>query len=207
MSSTAPAPRPTARRGRPRLVGRARGQSLVEFALVFPLFFTVLLGVIEFGLTFNAILSVNNASRTAVLTATEAGTLVGADCVILQAIEDDIRAPVDAARITTVDIYYSDKNGVQIGSEKSTWNRTGSTSCTVSGTTWNIPYTRTANGYPESGRCNVLAGCSVAHPGVDTVGVKVTYIHQWVTPLHAFIGSGTSFTIVRSNAMRMEPVL
>ena len=39
------------------------GQSLVEFALVFPIFFILLLGIIEFAFVFNAMLAVNFASR------------------------------------------------------------------------------------------------------------------------------------------------
>ena len=45
------------------------GQSLVEFALVFPMFFILFLGVVEFAFAFNAILAVNFASRDAALCA------------------------------------------------------------------------------------------------------------------------------------------
>ena len=66
-----------------------------------------------------------------------------------------------------------------------------------------MPYTRTQDGYPEAGRCNVLAGC--AGRELDHVGVKVTYRYQWKTP----IGHGISpfLDVTRSNSMRMEPVL
>ncbi len=60
-----------------------RGQSLVEFALVFPIFFTLLLGLIEFAFVFNAILAMNYAARDAALSAAEAGDRSGADCIIL----------------------------------------------------------------------------------------------------------------------------
>jgi hypothetical protein len=43
---------------------------------------------------------------------------------------------------------------------------------------------------------------------VDTIGVKVTYQHTWVTPLANLVGlGGTGTTLTQSNAMRMEPVL
>ena len=66
-----------------------------------------------------------------------------------------------------------------------------------------LPYTRTQDGYPEAGRCNVLAGCDGRE--LDHVGVKVTYRYQWKTP----IGHGISpfLDVTRSNSMRMEPVL
>ncbi len=96
---------------RRRRAGRTRGQSLVEFALIFPLFFTLFLGIIEFAFAFNAILAVNFASRNAALAAAEAGTNVGGDCVILQSIEDDISAPADTSRITKIEVYRAKSNG------------------------------------------------------------------------------------------------
>jgi Flp pilus assembly protein TadG len=42
---------------------RGRGQALVEFALVVPLFLLLLAGMIDFGLGLNASISVSNAAR------------------------------------------------------------------------------------------------------------------------------------------------
>ena len=42
-------------------VGAGRGQSLVEFALVFPFFIVILFGVIEFAFALNAVLSIDFA--------------------------------------------------------------------------------------------------------------------------------------------------
>ena len=51
-------------------------------------------------------------------------------------------------------------------------------------------------------------GCDAGHLSVDTVGVKITYRHSWVTPLANLVAlGGTGTTLVQSNAMRMEPVL
>ena len=75
-----------------------RGQSLVEFALVFPIFFVLLMGLIEFGLVFNALLSINFASRDASLIAAEAGNAVCSDCVILKKVEDSIGSPASTSR-------------------------------------------------------------------------------------------------------------
>jgi hypothetical protein len=72
-----------------------------------------------------------------------------------------------------------------------------------------VPYSLVgAAGYPESMRCDVLAGCGGAHDTVDTIGVQITYTHGWITPLPNIVtlgGSGFEFT--HSNAMRMEPSL
>lgn len=199
------------RRGRLRLSRhRAEGQSLVEFAMVFPLFVTMIMGLIEFAFVFNAMLSVNYSARDAALAAAEAGDTLGADCVILSAIESAIGPPTADDRIQLVEIYESTPNGAMFGSA-TTYTRTGSTLCTfVDGTTANVPYTRTGNGYPEASRCNILGGCDamVVNDTVDIIGVRVTYQHQWVTPLRNFVGGGSGgLTFDRSSIMRMEPVL
>jgi Flp pilus assembly protein TadG len=196
----------------PIRVGRRRhsqGQTLVEFALVFPLFFTLLLGLIEFTMMFNATLSVNYAARDGALAAAEAGDQLGADCFILKAIESAVGAPSDRSRIGQVLVYKSTPNGVMIGSA-TTYTRTGgantSICAAVDGST--MPYTLSANGYTETGRCNVLAGCGGASTTVDNIAVRVTYTHQWVTPLRNFIGGGPGgISFDRSSVMRMEPVL
>jgi Flp pilus assembly protein TadG len=184
-----------------------RGQALVEFALVFPLFIVLLLGIIEFAFLFNALLSVNYAARDAALAAAEAGDGAGADCVILQSVDRSVGPPAVEGRIGTVEIYQATPNGAMIGSP-TTYTRTGSTTCTfVDGTSVTVPYTRSSNNYAEANRCNILGGCGVGHPTVDNVAVRVSYTHTWVTPLQNFLGGGSGLTFDRSSVMRMEPIL
>jgi len=45
----------------------------------------------------------------------------------------------------------------------------------------------------------------VAHTTVDTIGVRITYTHQWVTTFGKFIAG--SITFQRSTAVREEPTL
>jgi Flp pilus assembly protein TadG len=196
-------------RRRRRAPARRSGQTLVEFALVFPIFFTLLLGILEFAFAFNAILSVNFASRNASLFAAEAGSGSGADCVVLARIEDDVTAPADASRINSVEIYRAKSNGDDyVPAERTVFSRTGSMTCSMpDGSTSTVPYTRTSNGYPELSRCNFLGGCGGTHTSVDHIGVRIDYTHTYVTPLQNFIGSGSGFTFERANVMRMEPIL
>lgn len=49
---------------------RARGQSLVEFALVLTPLFLILLGIIQFGFIFNSYVTLTNAAREAARTGT-----------------------------------------------------------------------------------------------------------------------------------------
>lgn len=189
----------------------AGGQTLVEFALVVPLFLTILLSIVEFGFAFNAILAANFATRDAALVAAEAGNQAGADCVILRTIDDDMGAPTDPGSIQSVEIYRANAAGTRVGSA-TIYERTGSFSCVLpDGVTVEVPYRRIANGYPEASRCDVLAGCpDPAAPlaprrPLDHIGVLVTYHHTWKTPIGA--ASGPFLEVIRSNAMRMEPIL
>lgn len=188
---------------------RTRGQSLVEFALVFPIFVTMLMGFIEFGMLFNATLAVNYSSRDGALAGAEAGNALGSDCIILKSVDGAIGPPADDGRITSVEIYKATPNGTLIGSP-TTYLRVAtpnSTPCaTVDGSS--VFYSQSANGYPETGRCNILAGCGGSSTTVDNVAVRVYYQHQWVTPLRNFIGGGPGgISFDRASVMRMEPVL
>jgi hypothetical protein len=191
-----------------RLCTRSRGQSLVEFALVFPIMITMIMGFLEFTFVFNAVLAAGHATRDAALIAAEAGNAVGADCVILKQIENDTTAPADPARITEVDIYRADQNGAVFGGQQNVYTRTKSTTCTLpDGTSLTVPYFATSTTYVDTTRCNIQAGCGGGRT-LDTIGVKVTYRHTWITPLANLVSlTGTGTTIVQSNAMRMEPVL
>ncbi len=199
---------------------RSRGQAVTEFALVWPIFVVLLMAMVEFGFAFHSLLTINYASRNAALLGAEAGDAAGADCIILDSVEQDVTPPLDPVRIQSVEIFRSDQNGAQIGTSVNTWTRTGTTTCTLlGGTTLTVPYSRTTNGYPEGspptgGRCNILAGCPGGHNGLDTIGVRISYDHAWVTPMAGAAsllgGAGattTGWTFFQSNMMRMEPIL
>ncbi|MBA3877335.1 MAG: hypothetical protein C0498_10420 [Anaerolinea sp.] len=198
-----------------------RGQTLVEFSLLLPIFLTLVMGIIEFGFVFNALLSINYATRNASLIAAEAGNTaatdgagnpieIGPDCLILQTIEEDVTAPADPNQITAVRIYRADLLGKEMSGVVNVYVRGGPTTCRFpGGVTITVPYQLSGPvGYPSSNRCNFVAGCGVGQPGLDTIGVQITYQHAWRTPMPNLIGgSGSGLTLMRSNAMRMEPIL
>jgi len=182
------------------------GQALIEFALVLPVFLLLLFGLVEFGFVLSASSSLNYASRVAALLAAEGGRGAGTDCLVLQAIERNLTPPATPARVSRVEIYWSDPNGDQVGSSANVYDRGGSTTCVNSdGSSSTVPYTLSTNRYAEAERCDVLAGCDSTHTTVDTVGVRITYTHQWVTSFGRYIAGAITFQ--RSTAVRIEPTL
>jgi len=199
------------RQPRPSRHRRQRGQSLAEFALVFPFFLIVLFGVIEFGFALNAYLSIDFGSREAALAAAEAGNDSNADCAILRSVERSIGAPASISLVKTVKIYKAQSNGDPIGGATPTvYQRTGTMPCPMEdGTPATLPYTRAQNGYPPTSRCNILAGCTGSTTAsVDTIGVEISYQYVVKTPLYSLLNStGNGWLMTKANAMRMEPVL
>jgi Flp pilus assembly protein TadG len=189
---------------------RTRGQSLVEFALVIPLFLALIVAIAEFAFMFSSFLSISFASRDGAQMAAETGGDPCADEVTLQRIEQDVSPPVDKTKIAGVDIFWSDAAGNINSGAVNRWVRGGTSSCTLpSGTIVTVPYQRTSNFYPLADRCNVVsaADCAPGHTAIDTIGVKITYQYTWITPLPGIIGgSGTGMQMVQSNMMRLEPV-
>lgn len=187
------------------------GQSMVEFSLILPLFLVIVIGLMEFSVAFNALLAVNFASRDAALLVAEASSDAGADCIALQSIEADVSPPANKALIQEVRIYWAtDVGAVMPGNPVNIYRRSGSTSCTLpDGATVTVPYSLLgAAGYPETDRCDVIGGCGGAHDTVDTIGVSISYSHNWVTPLASLVSlGGSGFDFTHSNAMRMEPSL
>jgi Flp pilus assembly protein TadG len=198
----------------------------VEFALVVPVFLVLFMALLEFGFLLNGLLSINFATRDAALIAAEAGSAPGADCVVLQKVEQDVTAPANRANITQVQVYWTNSSGQYLDTSGNVttggtptqaanrYSRTGSTTCTFAdGTTLTVPYTlQGTENYPESVRCNYVqgasAGCQPGHPGLDTIAVQVSYHDAWRTPLHNLIGLlGDGWMLTQSNQMRMEPVL
>lgn len=195
---------------RRRDVAGSSGQTLVEFALVIPLFILTVVSVFEFSFLFATYLSASFASRDGVQVAAEAGSTPGSDCAVIQRISRDIAAPADPNRIQSIRIFWSDAAGNMKDGAENVWLYGGSTPCTsIDGSTFTVPYTQTSNTYPEGDRCNVNLGigCKPRHTGVDTIGITITYRYSWITPFPKLVpGSGTGPTIVQSNMMRIEPI-
>ena len=191
---------------------RRSGQTIVEFALVVPLFVVLLIGIIEFGFALNAVLAVNFATREAALVAAEAGNGDGADCIILQKIEDSITPPAEDAKITSIPSSRPTASATMLATATPT-SGPARRRCTFSGSvTVTVPYsisggqtTRTSSAATSSpaarqrpaghdrGRPDRRRG----RPTSTTGGRRCRLLNL----------GGTGYTIVKANSMRMEPVL
>ncbi len=193
-SPTEPAPR---RRHRPASApwtrAGQRGQTLVEFALVFPMFVTLLMAVVEFGFLYNNILTVQYASRQGVSVAAQVGAEDGADCTILKAVEAALRSPVNRVDVAAVEIFAADTAGDPIPGRVNRYVRTGSLDCP--GTTAQPYSLEGVEGYPQTERGDSLAA------GLDLVGVHIDYTYHGITP----IGAGRTWTVGDGSTLRMEP--
>src|ERR1700694_4999092 len=105
-----------------------KGQAIVEFALIMPILLVLIIGLIEFSFVLNSRNTVLFASRDGSMLAAEGGSLDGTDCVVLQRVDGDVVSPATSLRVQQIQIYWSDRNGDQIGSNVNVYTRGGSTS-------------------------------------------------------------------------------
>jgi Flp pilus assembly protein TadG len=220
-------------RGRaPRSVGRwldrpprhrSRGQALVEFALVFPIFLLLFIGIIEFSLVFNAALGLNFATRSASLAAAEAGNQLAADCAILREVQRSILTPMDLQQVQTVTIYKTDRGGAPVvPAAQDVWTRASTpqnydANCKgVGAVAYTLYFQPTSIGWAPTGsgnsggRCDVLQGCSATAP-LDSIGVRIDYHYPYHTPLGNLVAlpgwSSGYIDLTWANVDRMEPTL
>jgi hypothetical protein len=210
-------------RSRSRRTGRAgRGQGLVEFALVLPVFLILLLGMLEFGFAFTHNLTLEYATRE--------GARVGAalvngggklgcgtglspnaadvDPLIIAAVERVLTSPgsaISLAQIPAIRIFKSNAAGTESG-PVNIWTKTLGTGPIPPGGTQPLNFSPPVTpGWQACSRTN-----STASPGPDSIGVSLTYTYQFTTGLKAIsgiFGSGLAPTIGMSDrtVMALNP--
>lgn len=172
---------------------RERGQSLVEFALVIPVLFLVVFGIIEFCFLYESIDTVNFAAREGARVGAVLGpTDSAADTKIIQAIQAATSGGSSLlfSQIQKIEIFKSDANGTVPAPFA------GCTSAT--------------NEDVYDGQGN-LCGTANWPPGVrsatfnaaDYLGVRITFVYNWVT---SFVSAaGGQFTLTSVSVQLIEP--
>ncbi|MCP4085522.1 MAG: pilus assembly protein [Actinomycetia bacterium] len=195
---------------RARQASGDRGGTLVEAAMVTPVFLFVLFGVMEYGLAYRDNLTVANSTRDAARVATTGGNSADADYGILQQISDDM----DVMGHDTIDLIVVFNAGGPSGSVKG--ESTTDLAACKSGTS----VTGVCNVYTSSDLERPLSdfGClttgsldslwcpmnrSVAFSDPpDYIGVYLETTHDYATGMF-----GDSVTISDETVMRIEPQL
>jgi hypothetical protein len=183
---------------------------MVEFALVIPVFMALIVGISELSFLLTIKTEISFASQNATQLAAELGNTADADCMILQGIDQDTGAPAAKANLKAVNIFWTDFTGTSKAAD--VWTKPGLYHCAVLNT--DILWSKGAQGYPTSDRCNILSGvtCTTGHGGaanggVDWIGVTINYQYKWITPLPGLTGLGGAAPMFsETHISRLEPV-
>jgi hypothetical protein len=171
-----------------------RGQALVEFTLILPVFLIIVLAGLEFGAAFD--------HRTAMAYAVREGARVGAslgkggtnpaavDPAIVAAVQRGLTDPILIENVSSIEIFKSDAAGRAVPGKVNRYDRYGNLVGTA--------------GWPASTRVVGLNG--------DSIGVLVHYDFHPTTPLAgvlAIVFGGpppyTTLPMTDATVMRLEP--
>ena len=197
-----------------RVHAAARGQSLVEFAIVLPFLLLLILGAIEFGFVFDSRISLQYASREGARVGSQlvnGGGALGCgaggspfvngppsvDEQIIAAVNRVITSsgsPLDVSRVTEIRLFLADAAGNEIPGNVNVWLPTPNAGPVVDGK--NLDFTQSTVGWPA---CSRDYG-----PPADSIGVGVRYVYQLQTPFLAFTGV-TNLPMYDTTIMAMNP--
>jgi hypothetical protein len=156
---------------------RDRGAAMVEFAIVFGLLLTISLGAFEYGMLFRDWLSVTVAAREGARVGASAGTISGADCIILEASAGALQS-LSSGDVQHIAIYRSSPPGSFPGNNSSSTKRyrpadgeSPDLTC-LGGSEWII--VNDGGDWDPEDRDN-------DGDDADWIGVRVEFGHAWMT--------------------------
>jgi Flp pilus assembly protein TadG len=195
---------------------RAGGQSIVEFALILPVFLLLLLGILEFGMAFDHLISISYASREGARTGAAlvngGGTLgcsagqspnaATVDPQIVAAVERVLASPgsqVALNRVSQIRIYRTTTTGAET-TNVNVWTYTPGAGPVVDGDALDFSVSTTA--WTVCSRTNTLPAPSI--------GIAIRYRYDFATPLGGilgFFGGGaqTGLDVTDRSVMAMNP--
>lgn len=167
---------------------------MLEFALILPVLFLILIGLAEFGLGFRNMLGVNSATREGARVASAMGDDTAADCVIVEATAAAL-AGVDVQKVQQVWIYEAADDGTPLPGIRQVY-RPAMTSDPAASLVCSSGWFQIENGYPPGSR-------SVVSGDLDLVGVRVIFTHDWATGFPPMFQGSETWTA--DTIMRLEP--
>jgi len=201
-----------ARRLADRRRSGARGQGLVEFAVLVPVFFLLLLGMLEFGLAYTHDQTLAYATREGA----RAGAALGVgnssypcntpnfDAPIVAAVERILESPgspITIANVQSIKIYLANAAGNPTGSVNN-WALAIGGGPVVDGKP--LDFIQTTSGWNPCARNNGV--------NADALGVSLSYTYQFETPFGGIIklvsGSNwTSLQMTDKTVMNLNPTV
>ena len=174
-------------------MGEDRGATLVEAAIVLPVFFLLVFGVLEFGFGFKNWLSINHAAREGARVAVAAADQVRADQFALEALTEGLVGDgmLDAVAFVTIGhAGDADENGPRTNLYTPAGTACGWTPCPDIDIN---PSFEADVKWPPSAR-------DVELPDVDRLKVTIRFSHEYLT---GFVGDNVTWTATK--VMRIEP--
>lgn len=193
-----------------------RGQSLVEFSMIVPGFLLVLLGLLELGLAFDHLLSIQYATRegartgAALADGADLANCADVDKYVVSAVERVLTSEGSPVRTQLRDIgqlriYKASATGAEAG-QVNVWvpsvdgsgNGTGPT---VDGRA--LHFAQSSSGWSQCSRSNATAS-------PDSIGISISYTYRATTPLALimrFFGGPGAATLTMSDrsVMALNP--
>jgi hypothetical protein len=195
-----------------------RGQGLVEFAMLVPVFMVLLLGLLEFGFVFDHAMTINYATREGARSgaAFAQGNNTTMPCAdvdknIIAAVQRVLYAPGSLVRvsdISNITIYRAMTNGTPEAGKSNVWTYAAGAGPSVDGSNLDfIPGAVQWN--PCTAQGNANARRNDVNP--DSLGVSITYTYRYVTPLAAALGffgpAGSNVLTIRDRTvMALNPL-
>jgi hypothetical protein len=178
-----------------------RGQGLVEFTLILPVFLVLLMGMLEFGIAFDHDISLSYASREGARVGSalvNGGGPLGCDAgagespladavdpMVIAAVQRVLTSPgslVDLDEVVEIRIFRADADGAAVGGDVNVWTYAAGAGPVVDGVA--LDFVEGPVGYPTCQRRNVyLPGLESPH----SIGVAIVYRYDLRTPIGAFL--------------------
>ena len=175
----------------PKSGAAQRGQGLLEFALILPLFLLLLFGIIEFAIINVSIGSFNFATQDAARYGAIIGptpTIPDSDTTMLTTIIEPRINQIVAAQLVSIEIFKATESGACFGGPA---NFPCSTEDFYNAQTQTWTY-----GWPASVRNDQLITG-------DYLGVRITYTYTYITAFFATLSP--SITLTAESVQRVEP--
>lgn len=182
--------------------------AIIEAAFVTPVFFTLVLGIIELGLAMNSELALSHATRAGTRVASASGNDKFADYGIIKSLSREISA-LPKGQIKQIVVYRASKfgeapsTGCQGGTGANPGTSTTAPACNVYTV---ADFTRPKAEWgclatsPDRFWCPTKRKVTTINGGSEYVGVWVKVEHRWVSWLF-----GKTVTLTDQSVIRLEP--